>query len=36
MGAISLCECVFSVLDQNSFEQAFGSLANQLRGTADI
>jgi len=36
MGAIALCECIFNVLDQSSFEQAFGTITNKLRGAADI
>ena len=34
-GSISLCECVFSVLDQESFEQAYMPIARALRGAAD-
>lgn len=34
-GSINLCECVFSVLDQESFEQVYMSMVRALRGAAD-
>ncbi len=36
IGAINLCDCIFSILDMNTFEQAFGTIAHKLRGAADI
>jgi len=35
-GAISLCEKIFEVIDKNAFEQIFSTMANQLRGAADL
>ena len=34
-GAISLCECIFIIVDQNAFENVFGSMMQMLRGVAD-
>ena len=36
MGAISLCECIFDVLDKNSFEEIFTQITNVLRVAAEI